>query len=88
VLALISFCYLVVYNHRLALAIQTNNVLARIVENLHSAISERSQLYQARGQPKDDADANRQRCLAQGHALFCSVRKHRREGRGVLLCPA
>ena len=34
VLVFVSFCYLVVYNHRIALAIQTNNVLARIVEDL------------------------------------------------------
>src|SRR5262252_4909785 len=42
VLVFVSFCYLVVYNHRIALAIQTNNVLARIVEDLNSAIEQRS----------------------------------------------
>ena len=42
VLVFVSFCYLVVYNHRVALAIQTNNVLARIVEDLNSAIEELS----------------------------------------------
>jgi uncharacterized membrane protein len=43
VLVFVSFCYLVVYNHRVALAIQTNNVLARIVEDLNAAIRELSQ---------------------------------------------
>src|SRR5271157_2120921 len=39
-LVFVSFVYLVIYNNRVAQAIQTNNVLPRIVENLHAAISE------------------------------------------------
>ena len=39
-LVFVSFGYLVIYNNQVAQAIQTNNVLARIVENLHAAISE------------------------------------------------
>src|SRR5215813_3131021 len=42
-LVFVSFCYLVVYNHRIAIAIQTNNMLARIVEDLHAAIVDLSQ---------------------------------------------
>src|SRR5215813_2874744 len=42
-LVFISFCYLVIYNHRIAVVIQTNNVLAGIAENLHAAIDEKSQ---------------------------------------------
>src|SRR5208283_20963 len=40
VLVFVSFCYLVIYNNQIAQAIQTNNVLARIIENLYAAISE------------------------------------------------
>ena len=41
-LVFISFCYLVIYNNRIAVVIQTNNVLASIAENLHAAIEEKS----------------------------------------------
>jgi len=43
VLVFVCFCYLVVYNHRIAFTMQTNNMLARIVEDLHSKIDELSQ---------------------------------------------
>src|SRR5271166_3609771 len=39
-LVLASFGYLIVYNNRVAQAIQTNNVIPKIVENLYAAISE------------------------------------------------
>src|SRR5262249_37672313 len=67
VLVFVSFCYLVVYNHRIALAIQTNNVLARIVEDLFGAIGELSRprvidvgSVPAGSGTEDSADAIRQ----------------------------
>jgi uncharacterized membrane protein len=74
VLVFVSFCYLVVYNHRIALAIQTNNVLARIVEDLYGAIGELPRqrvidtgaVAQPRPETEDSADAIRQRCMADG----------------------
>ena len=39
-LVLASFGCLIVYNNRVAQAIQTNNVIPKIVENLYAAISE------------------------------------------------
>src|SRR5499427_4741540 len=85
VLVFVSFCYLVVYNHRIALAIQTNNVLARIVEDLHAAIVELSQPRlvdigavsrtpseedsPARCEAGQSADAIRRRCVAKGGVL-------------------
>jgi uncharacterized membrane protein len=71
-LVFVSFCYLVFYNHRVALAIQTNNVLARIVENLSQAIEELSQ-HAARsaqaGEHQEGVEAIRCRCLAEGRTL-------------------
>jgi uncharacterized membrane protein len=77
VLVFVSFCYLVVYNHRIALALQTNNVLARIVEDLSRAIGEVSQqhsinfvLADQRGPATDDsAEAMRQRCMSEGGVI-------------------
>jgi uncharacterized membrane protein len=77
VLVFASFCYLVFYNHRIALAIQTNNLLARIVENLNGAIGELSEqrvvdtgaLAQLRPERPESVDAIRQRCLAEGGAV-------------------
>lgn len=74
VLAFVSFCYLVFYNHRIALAIQTNNLLARIVENLNGAIGELSQqrvvdtgaLPHQRPERPASVETIRQRCLAEG----------------------
>src|SRR5215471_4061055 len=84
-LVFISFCYLVVYNHRIALAIQTNNVLARIVEDLHAAIEEGSQprvvdsstVSLARSEADspgqsdkaESADRIRQQCIAEGGSV-------------------
>jgi uncharacterized membrane protein len=77
VLVFVSFCYLVFYNHRIALAIQTNNLLARIVENLNGAIGELSKqrvidtgaLAQLRPERPASVDAIRQRGLAEGGAV-------------------
>ena len=72
-LVFVSFCYLVFYNHRIALAIQTNNVLARIVEDLHAAIGELSLqrvvdtgASSQRPERQESADGIRQRCIAEG----------------------
>jgi uncharacterized membrane protein len=77
VLTFVSFCYLVVYNHRIALALQTNNMLARIVENLSGAIGEFSQqrvVDTGVGSPplpetEESVDAIRKRCIAAGGAV-------------------
>jgi uncharacterized membrane protein len=71
-LVFVSFCYLVVYNHRIALAIQTNNVLARIVENLSQAIGELSQRAARLAQvdaTEEGVEAIRSQCIAEGCAL-------------------
>jgi uncharacterized membrane protein len=76
----ISFCYLVVYNHRIALAIQTNNVLARIVEGLNFAIETFLQprvvapdtvflVPSKRSQGEDSVESARRRCMAEGGVL-------------------
>ena len=75
-----SFCYLVVYNHHIALAIQTNNVLARIVEDLNLAIETFLQprvvttdtvflVPSERSQGEDSIDSARRRCIAEGGVL-------------------
>jgi uncharacterized membrane protein len=75
-----SFCYLVVYNHRIALAIQTNNVLARIVEGLNFAIEAFLQTRPAtsdtiflvrsqRSEGEDNIDSIRRQCMAEGGVL-------------------
>jgi uncharacterized membrane protein len=76
-LVFVSFCFLVFYNHRVAFAIQTNNVLARIIENLHTAIGEHSQrrVFQvtAASSPdlgKEVPQAIRERCLEEGGVLY------------------
>jgi uncharacterized membrane protein len=74
VLVFVSFCYLVVYNNRIALAIQTNNVLARIVEDLNRTINELSQHAKdvVAGHPTgpatddDTVEAVRRRCISEG----------------------
>lgn len=75
-LVFVSFCFLVVYNHRVALALQTNNVLARIVEDLNAAIERRSASRvvdtDASATPSGgerNVDAVRTRCLAEGGVL-------------------
>ena len=69
-LVLASFGYLVVYNNRVAQAIQTNNVIPQIVENLYAAISELadSQASVTRDVSSaaagETAEALRDRCVA------------------------
>ncbi len=77
-LVFVSFGYLVIYNNRVAQAIQTNNVLARIVENLYAAISELAEErvietgYAAPAQPEqgEPVDALRLRCMNEGGAVL------------------
>jgi len=73
-----SFCFLVVYNHRVAVAIQTNNVLARIIQDLNAAIREwsRQRVIDTRGSstshpgPQGSAQDLRQRCAAEGGVVY------------------
>jgi uncharacterized membrane protein len=75
-----SFCYLVVHNHRIALAIQTNNVLARIVESLNAAIEAFIQprvvntdtiflVRSQRSQGEESIDSTRRQCMTEGAAI-------------------
>jgi uncharacterized membrane protein len=76
-LVFVSFCYLVVYNNRIAIALQTNNLLARIVEVLHRAIGELSQelAVDTRGvaaaplEQAESAEVIRKRCIVEGGSL-------------------
>jgi uncharacterized membrane protein len=63
-----SFGYLVIYNNRVAQAIQTNNVLPHIVETLHAAIAEFSQARMTDG-AGDTPEVLRARCLAEGRPV-------------------
>jgi len=78
-LVLVSFGYLVVYNNRVAQAIQTNNVLPHIVENLHAAISELSQERAIETEAAPTAPANeavedlRTRCAAEGSPVLAAT---------------
>ena len=76
-LVLVSFGYLVVYNNRVAQAIQTNNVLPHIVENLYAAISELSQ-------PRVIADGRRPGSAdgRDGGGSACPLRRRRQAGAG------
>ena len=80
-LVFVSFGYLVIYNNQVAQAIQTNNVLARIVENLHAAISELAQqrvietdnaapTKQGQGETVDEI---RLRCTTEGGAVLATT---------------
>jgi uncharacterized membrane protein len=76
-LVFVSFFYLVVYNNRVAQAIQTNNVLAHIVENLNSAISALSEQSARKGgrqtDPDENVDAIRARCITEGGAVLATT---------------
>lgn len=80
-LVFVSFCYLVVYNNRVAQAIQTNNVLARIIENLYAAITELAQrrlIETGIANPTQPADAEpvdavRRRCTTEGSAVLATT---------------
>jgi uncharacterized membrane protein len=80
ILTFVSFCYLVVYNDRIALTMQTNNMLARIVEDLHSALGELSQSrtglashsnepFASLSDPDERTDALSKRCKVEGGTL-------------------
>lgn len=74
-----SFGYLFVYNNRVAQAIQTNNVLPRIVENLYAAISElgtpRVIETSAASAPQasETAEKMRIRCAAEGSSVLAAT---------------
>jgi len=80
-LVFVSFCYLVVYNNRVAQAIQTNNVLAHIVENLHAAVSqlreprviETDTITPGQVATGEPADALRDQCTAAGGAVLATT---------------
>ena len=78
-LVLVSFGYLIVYNNRVAQAIQTNNVLPHIVESLYAAISELSQeqvieTSTAATEPAGEtADDLRVRCIAEGVPVLAAT---------------
>jgi uncharacterized membrane protein len=78
-LVLVSFGYLIVYNNRVAQAIQTNNVLPHIVESLYVAISELSQeqvieTSTAATEPAGEtADDLRVRCIAKGVPVLAAT---------------
>jgi uncharacterized membrane protein len=81
VLVFVSFCYLVFYNHRIALAIQTNNLLARIVESLNHAMGELSErrVVETEAVPlprragSANADAIRRQCMIEGGVITAST---------------
>ena len=71
-----SFGYLIVYNNRVAQAIQTNNVIPQIVENLQAAISELAD-SQAIATPEvapipasETVAALRNRCVLEGTTVL------------------
>jgi uncharacterized membrane protein len=74
-----SFGYLVVYNNRVAQAIQTNNVIPGIVENLHAAISELAELRMIARPDGPSAPAGesveslRTRCIAEGGPVLAAT---------------
>jgi len=78
-LVLVSFGYLVVYNNRVAQAIQTNNVLPHIVENLYAAISELSQprVIETATAPtapaEETAEDLRVRCATEGSPVLAAT---------------
>jgi uncharacterized membrane protein len=78
-LVFVSFSYLVVYNNRVAQAIQTNNVLVRIIETLNNALStleqeRRNEMRAAVKSPADeDIDAVRRCCMEQGGVVLADV---------------
>jgi uncharacterized membrane protein len=74
-----SFGYLVVYNNRVSQAIQTNNVIPRIVENLHAAISELAELRviatpEGLSAPAGESvESLRARCVAEGAPVLAAT---------------
>jgi len=79
VLALVSFGFLVIYNNRVATALQTSNVLAQIVEDLRMAIEglRKEGVISTGGafvasSPRDVTEI-RERCVAHGAPLRATV---------------
>ncbi len=78
-LVLLSFGYLVVYNNRVAQAIQTNNLLPHIVENLYAAISELSlpRVIKVAASPTvpagETTEVLRSRCAADGRPVSATT---------------
>jgi uncharacterized membrane protein len=74
-----SFSYLVFYNNRVAQAIQTNNVLVRIIETLNGAVStlaheRRLEARAAAGSPaNEDSNAIRRRCTEEGGTVLADA---------------
>ncbi len=79
VLVFVSFFYLVVYNNRVAQAIQTNNVLPRIIETLNGAISTLAEERRAEARaaamapPGESIDAVRRHCMEEGGAVLANT---------------
>jgi len=75
VLVLLSFGFLVVYSHRVAMSIQTQNVVARIVSDLDTAIAEWTAEGAAHAEPSRspagaaELEALLSRCAAEGAAV-------------------
>jgi uncharacterized membrane protein len=77
-LVLVSFCYLVIYNNRVAQAIQTNDALPRIVENLHVAISELEDMRRNTSAPPPEEEADevgllKNRCVSEGRLVVANT---------------
>src|SRR5271157_1833636 len=68
-----SFGYLIVYNNRVAQAIQTNNVLPQIVENLHATISELATPEGPSAPAGESVEALRVRCVTEGGPVLAAT---------------
>jgi uncharacterized membrane protein len=77
-LVLVSFGYLVIYNNRVAQAIQTNDALPRIVENLHVAISELETMRRNTSAPPPEEEGEevgllKDRCISEGRLVVANT---------------
>ena len=77
-LVLVSFCYLVIYNNRVAQAIQTNDALPRIVENLHVAIGELEAMRRSATAPPPEEEGEevgllKDRCISEGRLVIANT---------------
>ena len=77
-LVLVSFCYLVIYNNRVAQAIQTNDALPRIVETLHEAIGELEAMQRSISAPPpeeagDEVGLLQNRCVSEGRLVIANT---------------
>jgi uncharacterized membrane protein len=74
VLVIVFFTFLIVFSHRIAMSIQTQNVVARIVRDLDGALAElRDMLSDSVLSPAPEAAAERDalaaRCAAEGGVI-------------------